>query len=79
VTYAAVELETVEPVESAPLGQPAPVSDEQPVAMLVERAGPEGLQLTGQGGLLQQLTKRVLELLRFSGWGRWCEGQAAVR
>jgi transposase-like protein len=37
------------------------VSDEQLVAMLVERARSEGLQLTGQGGLLQQLTKRVLE------------------
>jgi transposase-like protein len=37
------------------------VSDEQLVAMLVERARTEGLQLTGQGGLLQQLTKRVLE------------------
>ncbi|WP_229882054.1 IS256 family transposase [Streptomyces alanosinicus] len=29
--------------------------------MLVERARSEGLQLTGQDGLLQQLTKRVLE------------------
>ncbi|MFE1328399.1 transposase, partial [Streptomyces sp. NPDC058741] len=29
--------------------------------MLVERARSEGLQLSGQGGLLQQLTKRVLE------------------
>ena len=28
---------------------------------LVERARSEGLQLTGEGGLLQQLTKRVLE------------------
>ena len=61
MTEAAVELETVEPVESAPSGPPAPVSDEQLVAMLVERARSEGLQLTGQGGLLQQLTKRVLE------------------
>jgi len=52
VTDTAVELETVEPVESA---QPVPVSDEQLVAMLVERARSEGLQLTGQGGLLQQL------------------------
>ncbi|MFF4054062.1 transposase [Streptomyces chartreusis] len=52
----AVELETVEPVESAQLGQPVPVSDEQLVAMLVERVRSEGLQLTGQGGLLQQLT-----------------------
>jgi len=61
VTDTAVELETVEPVESAPSGQPAPVSDERLVAMLVERARSEGLQLTGQGGLLQQLTERVLE------------------
>ncbi|GAA3706363.1 hypothetical protein GCM10023082_00470 [Streptomyces tremellae] len=37
------------------------VSDEQLVAMLVERARSEGLQLTGEGGLLQQLAKRVLE------------------
>ncbi|MFE2423451.1 hypothetical protein [Streptomyces hokutonensis] len=51
MTYTAVELETVEPVERAQLGQPVPVSDEQLVAMLVERARSEGLQLTGQGGL----------------------------
>ena len=51
----------MEPAESAQSGQPAPVSDEQLVTMLVERARPEELQLTGQGGLLQQLTKRVLE------------------
>jgi transposase-like protein len=38
-----------------------PASDEQLVAMLVDRARAEGLQLTGEGGLLQQLTKRVLE------------------
>ncbi|RRR84051.1 transposase [Streptomyces sp. RP5T] len=56
MTDTAVELETVEPVESAESGQPVPVSDEQLVAMLVERARSEGLQLTGQGGLLQQLT-----------------------
>ncbi|WP_240436934.1 IS256 family transposase [Streptomyces sporangiiformans] len=29
--------------------------------MLIERARSEGLQLSGEGGLLQQLTKRVLE------------------
>lgn len=29
--------------------------------MLVERARQDGLALTGQGGLLQQLTQRVLE------------------
>jgi transposase-like protein len=37
------------------------MSDEQLIGMLVERARGEGLQLTGEGGLLQQLTKRVLE------------------
>ncbi|MFF0795113.1 transposase, partial [Streptomyces spiralis] len=37
------------------------VSDEQLIAMLVDRARNDGLQLTGEGGLLQQLTKRVLE------------------
>jgi transposase-like protein len=36
-------------------------TDEQLIAMLVDRARGEGLQLTGEGGLLQQLTKRVLE------------------
>ena len=35
--------------------------DEQLIAMLVDRARSEGLQLTGEGGLSQQLTKRVLE------------------
>jgi transposase-like protein len=39
----------------------AATSDEQLIAMLVDRARNEGLQLTGEGGLLQQLTKRVLE------------------
>ncbi|SDM25881.1 Transposase, Mutator family [Nonomuraea jiangxiensis] len=36
-------------------------TDEQLIAMLVDRARTDGLQLTGEGGLLQQLTKRVLE------------------
>ncbi|MGK5529484.1 IS256 family transposase [Streptomyces sp. URMC 129] len=40
---------------------PSAASDEQLVAMLVDRAWSEGLQLTGEGGLLQMLTKRVLE------------------
>lgn len=51
MTDTAVELETVEPVEKDLSGPPVPVSDEQLVAMLVERARSEGLQLT----------KRVLE------------------
>jgi len=37
------------------------VSDEQLIAMLVDQARGERLQLTGEGGLLQQLTKRVIE------------------
>lgn len=36
-------------------------ADEQLIAMVVDRARSDGLQLTGEGGLLQQLTKRVLE------------------
>jgi putative transposase len=36
-------------------------TDEQLIAMLVDRARGDGLKLTGEGGLLQQLTKRVLE------------------
>lgn len=35
--------------------------DDQLVAQAVEQARAAGLQLTGEGGLLQQLTKRVLE------------------
>jgi putative transposase len=35
--------------------------DEQLVAQLAERARAEGLQLTGEGGLLARLTKRVVE------------------
>ena len=38
-----------------------PVVDQQLVAELVARAGAEGLSVTGEGGLLQQLTKLVLE------------------
>src|SRR3954447_14875434 len=53
-------------VESESVGQAAgrpssAVGDEQLIGMLVDRARSEGLQLTGEGGLLQQLTKRVLE------------------
>jgi transposase-like protein len=36
-------------------------TDEQLIAMLVDRARGDGLRLTGEGGLLQKLTKRVLE------------------
>lgn len=53
------EHESVE--EPAGGAMPSAASDEQLVAMLVDRARSEGLQLTGEGGLLQMLTKRVLE------------------
>ena len=44
-----------------PAARPADaVTDEQLIAMLVDRARGDGLKLTGEGGLLQQLTKRVL-------------------
>ena len=42
-------------------GSAGAVTDEQLIAMLVDQARADGLQLTGEGGLLQQLTKRVLE------------------
>ena len=57
MTETAVENEQAEQVQAPS----SAVSDEQLVAMLVERARNEGLQLTGEGGLLQHLTKRVLE------------------
>lgn len=31
------------------------------ISQLVDRAKADGIQLTGRGGLLQQLTKRILE------------------
>jgi putative transposase len=50
------------PSMKEPPAEPArSVTDEQLISMLVDRARSEGLQLTGEGGLLQQLTKRVLE------------------
>ncbi|XUL85547.1 hypothetical protein ACQ86D_01680 [Streptomyces galilaeus] len=55
----ALELETVEPVDMAQLVQPAPVSDDQLVAMLAERSRSERLQVTRQGGLLQRLTVKM--------------------
>ncbi len=52
----------LEPVKEAERSSAAHVvGDDQLVEMLVDRARSEGLQLTGEGGLLQQLTKRVLE------------------
>jgi len=45
------------PVEAAR----AKAVDDQLIDELVGRAQAEGLQLTGEGGLLQRLTKRLLE------------------
>ena len=53
VTEAEID-ESVEP-------QPARAVDDRLIDELVSRAQAEGLQLTGEGGLLQQLTKRLLE------------------
>ncbi len=58
MTKTAVEPESVEQTAGR---LPSAVSDEQLIAMLVERARSEGFRLTGEGGLLQQLTKRVIE------------------
>src|SRR3954451_19893834 len=58
MTETAVESESVGKAAGRPSSA---VGDEQLIAMLVDRARSEGLQLTGAGGLLQQLTKRVLE------------------
>lgn len=51
------EAEPVEPSEAVP----ARSVDDRLIDALVGRAQAEGLQLTGEGGLLQQLTKRLLE------------------
>jgi hypothetical protein len=49
-------------IGQGPATEPAgAVTDEQFIGMLVDRARGDGLKLTGEGGLLQQLTKRVLE------------------
>lgn len=49
-----------EAVESA-AAMSAKAMDDQLIDELVSRARVEGLQLTGEGGLLQQLTRRLLE------------------
>ncbi|MFH8387087.1 IS256 family transposase [Kitasatospora sp. NPDC018058] len=54
-----VSVEAVEEVRPTELS--ADLLDEQLIGQLVDRAQASGLQLTGEGGLLQQLTKRVLE------------------
>ncbi|MDQ1740582.1 MAG: putative transposase [Pseudonocardiales bacterium] len=53
--------ETVSVVDAEPASATLDGVDEQLIASLVDRARDGGLRLTGEGGLLQQLTKRVLE------------------
>ncbi|MGP4115515.1 IS256 family transposase [Streptomyces sp. 4N509B] len=48
------------PIEAAGV-QPSAAVEQRLIDQLVDRAQAEGLQLTGEGGLLQQLTKRLLE------------------
>ncbi|MFJ7272842.1 IS256 family transposase [Streptomyces sp. NPDC099050] len=47
--------------EVQPSGLVPDVLDDQLISQLVDRARADGIKLTGQGGLLQQLTKRILE------------------
>jgi hypothetical protein len=51
------EREAVESAEAVS----AKAVDDRSINELVGRAQAEGLQLTGEGGLLQQLTERLLE------------------
>lgn len=55
--------ENVTEPENAELAEPQPSKsvDDQLIEELVGRAQAEGLQLTGESGQLQQLTKRLLE------------------
>ncbi|WP_431193200.1 transposase [Streptomyces tendae] len=55
--------ENVTEAETVELSEPKPsrAVDDRLIDDLVSRAQAEGLQLTGEGGLLQQLTKRLLE------------------
>ncbi|SFL96166.1 Transposase, Mutator family [Streptomyces pini] len=54
--------ENVTEAETVESGEPqAKAAEDRLIDELVGRAQAEGLQLTGEGGLLQQLTKRLLE------------------
>ncbi|MGW8946016.1 IS256 family transposase [Streptomyces koyangensis] len=59
MTDVTVSAEAVEEVQPAEL-QPDALDDEL-ISQLVDRAKAGGIKLTGEGGLLQQLTKKVLE------------------
>lgn len=53
-----VSVEGVEGIRPAELRR---TLDEKLIGQLIDRARASGLRLTGEGGLLQQLTKRMLE------------------
>lgn len=55
VTVSAEAVENVKPAGASD------ALDDQLIGQLVDRAKADGIQLTGEGGLLQQLTKRLLE------------------
>ncbi|WUQ55761.1 IS256 family transposase [Streptomyces virginiae] len=59
MTDVTVSAESVAEVQ--PSGLAPDVLDDQLISQLVDRAKADGIKLTGQGGLLQQLTKRILE------------------
>lgn len=58
MTDVTVSAAAVEEVKSA--GAPDAL-DDQLISQLGDRAKADGIQPTGEGGLLQQLTKRILE------------------
>jgi putative transposase len=58
MTDVIVSAEAVEEVK--PAGAPDTL-DDRLIGQLVDRAKADGIKLTGEGGLLQQLTKRILE------------------
>ncbi|MEU4173432.1 transposase, partial [Streptomyces sp. NPDC026665] len=59
MTGVTVSAEAVAKVQ--PSGLAPEVLNDQLISQLVDRAKADGIKLTGQGGLLQQLTKRILE------------------
>ncbi|MDQ1006052.1 hypothetical protein QFZ82_000537 [Streptomyces sp. V4I23] len=58
MTGVIVSAEAIEEVE--PAGVPDAL-DDRLIGQLVDQAKADGIKLTGEGGLLQQLTKRILE------------------
>ena len=61
MTDMTMAVDTSAVAKKSPAGEPAGGLDAELVGRLVEQAWAAGLQLTGDGGLLQQLTKRVIE------------------